>query len=63
MEIKLKGVIRLTKKQVGQLYGCSDGTMPLTNGQVGFCEETGELVVCCPNCGDYTHTKITKGTK
>jgi hypothetical protein len=54
---------KLTKKQLDNMYGFNgdnEKRQALGNGEIGYCAETKTIVVCCGNCGDYTHINITQ---
>lgn len=48
----------LTRKQVKECVGFHVDDEPLHNGETGYCKATHTLVVCCSNCGDYTHIHV-----
>lgn len=50
---------KLTRKQVKEMYGFYNrNTQVLHNGEVGYCKAIHTVIVCCGNCGDYSHVKI-----
>lgn len=52
---------KLTRGQLKDLHGFNRSReQALRNGEKGFCRTTKTLVTCCVNCGQYTHTKLSK---
>ncbi len=41
-------------------YSCSDKGQKIRNGEKGIDKKTNVLVVCCRNCGDYSHIDLSK---
>ena len=48
----------IAKKHFG--YAGTDTKGTLTNGQIGIDKKENILVVCCSNCGDYSHIDLSK---
>ena len=41
-------------------YAGADDENELRNGEIGIDKEKNILVVCCANCGDYSHINLAE---